>query len=74
MSYLSISAELSVVNGVLLRGHKIAILVFLRDHVVRLAHEGHQGIVKTKHRLRTKVWWPDIDEQAESFVGTVSIA
>ena len=28
----------------------------LRSEVLRLAHEGHQGIVKMKNRLRTKVW------------------
>ena len=32
---------------------------------MRLAHEGHQGIVKVKARLRTKVWWPKIDSDAE---------
>ena len=37
----------------------------LRERVLKLAHEGHQGIVKTKSRLRTKVWWPKIDSDAE---------
>ena len=37
----------------------------LRKRVVSLAHEGHQGVVKTKERLRTKVWWPGIDREAE---------
>ena len=32
---------------------------------MRLAHEGHQGIVKTKASLRTKVWWPKMDLDAE---------
>ena len=27
----------------------------LREQVLQLAHEGHQGIVKTKNRLRSKV-------------------
>ena len=32
---------------------------------LRLAHEGHQGIVKTKNRLRAKVWWPKMNAAAE---------
>ena len=37
----------------------------LRKRVVSLAPEGHQGAVKTKERLRTKVWWPGMDRDAE---------
>ena len=33
--------------------------------MLNLAHEEHQGIVKTKNRLRTEVWWPKIDKEAE---------
>lgn len=33
-----------------------------------VGHEGHQGIVKTKQRLRTKVWWPRINKDAEQLV------
>ncbi|CAB4027077.1 Retrovirus-related Pol poly from transposon, partial [Paramuricea clavata] len=32
------------------------------------AHKGHQGIVKTKQALRTKVWGPRIDKDAEEFI------
>ena len=33
-----------------------------------LAHEGHQGIVKTKQLLREKVWFPKIDQEVESLL------
>ena len=61
------SSELSEVQGVVLRDSRIVMPVSLRDHVIQLAHEGHQGVVKTKQRLRTKVWWPGIDKQAENY-------
>ena len=38
----------------------------LRDKVVRLAHEGHQGVVKTKYQLRSMVWWPGMDKDVEN--------
>ena len=42
----------------------------LRTRVLVLAHEGHRGIVSMKQRLRSKVWWPGIDRQAENFCKT----
>lgn len=33
---------------------------------MKLAHEGHQGIVKTKSLLREKVWFPGIDRLVEN--------
>ena len=43
---------------VILRGTRIAIPKKLQERVVNLAHEGHQGVVKTKSLLREKVWFP----------------
>jgi len=40
----------------------------LRQRVLEAAHEGHPGIVAMKNRLRTKVWWPKIDKDAENVV------
>jgi len=39
----------------------------LRSRLLDIAHEGHAGIVQMKQRLRTKVWWPKIDRDAEKF-------
>ena len=47
-----------------MRETRIVIPQSLRSEVLRLAHEGHRGIVKMKNRLRTKVWWPKIDHDA----------
>ncbi len=57
--------ELTVLGKVVLTGTRLVIPRKLRKQVLDLAQKGHQGIVKTKQRLRTKVWWPGIDREAE---------
>ncbi len=64
-AYSCIKNELCVLGKLVLRGTRIVIPEKLRAEVLRLAHEGHQGIVKMKARLRTKVWWPKMDSDAE---------
>ena len=68
--FRQISGELTVSlsDDIILRGTRIVIPVSLEQRVLQLAHEGHQGIVKTKTLLRSKVWFPNIDQKAESIV------
>ena len=68
--YLLVRNELSVIGKLVLRGTRIIIPSSLRDQVLHLAHEGHPGIVSMKRRLRTKVWWPGCDKDAEMFCKT----
>ena len=65
LQYLGVKDELCSYGRLVLRGSRIVIPKSLRQSVLEQAHEGHQGIVKTKTRLRTKVWWPKIDYDAE---------
>lgn len=60
--------ELCFAGDVLLRGNRIVVPEKLRARTVELAHEGHPGIVVMKRRLRCKVWWPNIDTDAEKYV------
>jgi transposase InsO family protein len=48
-------------DGILLKGGRIVLPFSLQELAVDLAHEGHQGINKTKALLREKVWFPGID-------------
>ena len=66
--YSKVFAELSVVKGILMKGHKIVVPKKLRSRVIAAGHEGHQGIVKTKMLLRSKVWYPDIDKDVTALV------
>ena len=65
---LAVSAS----GNLILRGTRIVIPKSLQEHVVNLAHEGHQGLVKTKSLLREKVWFPNIDKLVESKVQSCS--
>ena len=64
-SYVCVRNKLTIIGHVILRGMRIVIPEKLRQRVLRLAHEGHQGIVKMKERLRSKMWWPGVDKEAE---------
>lgn len=52
-------------EGCLMRGPQLVIPGCLQQRVVDLAH---QGVVKTKSRLRTKVWFPGLDALVENTV------
>ena len=47
----------STTHGIISKGTRIVIPTTLQQRVIDLAHEGHQGIVKTKKLLREKVWF-----------------
>lgn len=64
-AYRAVNDQLCEYDGVVLRGSRIVVPVALRKRVIGLAHEGHQGVVKTKQRLRTKVWWAGMDREVE---------
>ena len=46
-----------------LRGTRLIIPERLKQNIVNIAHEGYQGIVRTKSLLRTKVWFSGIDDR-----------
>ena len=50
---------------ILLRGNPVAIPSKIRAQAVKLAHEGHQGLVKTKRSIREKIWFYQIDAYVE---------
>jgi len=68
--YLHLKDELNVQDGILLRGTRIVIPETLRDRTIKLAHEGHQGLVKSKMLLREKVWFPNIDKYCAEIIST----
>lgn len=66
--FSAIRDELSVYDGVILRGNRILVPPSLRKKVLKLSHETHQGIVKTKQFLRSRFYWPGMDEATEAMI------
>lgn len=62
-----IKGELTVciTYTIILRGNRIVIPEEMQQQVVVLAHEGHQGVVKTKALLGEKVWFVYINDLTE---------
>ena len=63
--YSPMQGELCAIGKLVLRGTRVVVPKELRSHVLKLALEGHPGIVAMKQRLRSKVWWPGLDKNAE---------
>ena len=68
--YRYVFHELTIVDGMVLRGDRIVVPAKLRQRMVEIAHEGHQGLVRTKQLLKAHVWFPGMDSQCDMFVST----
>ena len=68
--YIPVSSELCLIGKLVLRGTRIVIPQVLRQQTLPLAHEGHIGIISMKQRLKSKVWWPGIDQETEKYCKT----
>ena len=55
-------------SGILLKGTRIVLPDSLQAEAVKLAHSGHQGIVKTTALLREKVWFKGLQAMVEKTV------
>ena len=64
---------LSVAGDLLLKGQRIVIPGSLRDDMLDILHQGHQGIGKCRARARQSVWWPGLSTEIKSKVGNCPI-
>ena len=63
--FFHVASELSIQDGLLLRGNRIVIPMALRAPVLNRLHEGHLGINKCRDRARESVWWPGLNTELE---------
>ena len=62
--------ELSILDGLVLKGVRIVILEQCKNEVLEKLHEGHFGIERTKLRARDMVYWPEINADIEALIKT----
>lgn len=68
-SYRQIAKEISITpEDVVLRGNRIVLPTELRARAIALAHEDHAGMTRCKQRLRSKLWWPHMDQEVENHI------
>lgn len=67
-AFRKVAVELSVEDGIVMRGLRVVVPIKLRQAVLSQAHRSHLGIVKTKSVLRSYVWWPNIDAELEQHI------
>ena len=63
--YWSYRDELTVEDGILLKGPRIIIPQPLQGQILEKLHAGHQGAEKTKLRARTTVFWRNMNKDID---------
>lgn len=66
--FQAISEELTVVDGVLMRGERVVVPEGLRARLLAAAHQNHQGVSRTYAGLKMRFWWPKMHDEVEKFV------
>jgi hypothetical protein len=58
LPYRNIRDELSVIDGIILKGDRIFVPLAMRKEMLKRIHHGHMGIEKSKRRARDALYWP----------------
>ena len=58
--FFAVRDELSIQDGIVLKGTKVVIPESLQPRLIQQGHKGHPGIPRTTQRLKDIVFWPTI--------------
>ena len=65
--------ELSLEDGIILKGNKILVPPTLRMEMLELIHEGHQGVERCINKARESLYWPGYREDIKQLIEKCSI-
>lgn len=66
--YRNVFDQLNIDQGVVLLGSRVIVPTSLRGKILKVLHEEHMGIGKTKALARSYVWWPRMDDEIELMI------
>ena len=67
-SYWTFREEITVEDGLVLKGTRIVIPNKKCKAVLKLVHEGHVGLNKCKLHAKDTVYWPGLNEQPKKLI------
>lgn len=71
--YFALKDVIHVMQDVVFKLNSIIIPVSLRNDVLKLIHEGHQGIQSCQRLARGSVYWPNLNSDIEKYVSMCQI-
>ena len=66
--FIKVKSEISVENGLVLRGCRIVVPRSMRGEILEKLHHGHQGLIKCRERAKSSVWWPGLSKELKNTV------
>ena len=67
-SYWTFREEITIEDGIILKGTRIVIPAKKREAILKLIHEGHLGLNKCKLHAKETVYWPGLNNQLEKLI------
>ena len=71
--YFPFRDELTIEDGVIVKGHKAVIPCSLKKEYISIMHRGHPGVEATKLRARGIVFWPTMTQDIEKEIQSCSV-
>ena len=66
--YSKILQEMTMKDDLIIKGEQIIIPESLQNNIIQIAHEGHQGVVKTKQWIKDTMWFPGINKRVQEHI------
>ena len=68
VNYFHVRDELTVQEGVVLRGERVVIPKSLRKEILEDLHAAHQGVESTLRRARESIYWPNMNREIKEYI------